>query len=352
MNLVTGGSGFIGSNFIKAAISKKSWSLVNFDALTYAGNPENLAAFDQDQNYVFRHGSICDRDMLDAVVFDAKPNYVVNFAAESHVDRSISDAGVFLQTNIFGTYTLLESALAYWRGLSSTKQKAFRYLHISTDEVYGSLTADAPGFTENSSFAPNSPYSASKASSDHLVRAYFHTYGLPVLTINCSNNYGPFQFPEKLIPLSIVKALQGETLPIYGDGQQIRDWLFVDDHCDAIFDTLEFGKIGETYNVGGNSERTNLQVVNLICQLLDELRPKKAGSFKEQIRFVQDRPGHDRRYSVDTNKIFKELSWKPKVSFNEGLRKTVIWYLSHPEWLEHVVSGEYLDWEEKHYGNQ
>ena len=351
MILVTGGAGFIGANFILDWLREVGEPVLNLDKLTYAGNLENLSELQGDPRYAFVQGDIGDRELLDRLFHRHKPRAVINFAAESHVDRSIHGPSDFVQTNIVGTFNLLESVRSYYGGLHEDEQKAFRVLHVSTDEVYGSLAKDDPAFTELNRYEPNSPYSASKAASDHLVRAYHHTYRLPVLTTNCSNNYGPYQFPEKLIPLMIVNALAGKPLPIYGDGQQVRDWLYVSDHCSAIRRVLEAGRLGETYNIGGWNEKPNLDIVGALCVLLDELRPRADGkSYREQITYVTDRPGHDRRYAIDARKIEHELAWKPAETFETGIRKTVQWYLDHPEWIANVQSGAYREWLSKHYG--
>ena len=351
MILVTGGAGFIGSNFVLDWLAGGGEPVVNLDALTYAGNLHNLDGLRGDARHVFVHGQIGDRALVDRLLAEHRPRAVVHFAAESHVDRSILGPEEFLRTNVYGTFTLLESARGHWSGLPDAEKAAFRFLHVSTDEVYGSLAAGAPAFTEDHVYEPNSPYSASKAASDHLVRAWHHTYGLPVLTTNCSNNYGPYHFPEKLIPLMIVNALAGKPLPVYGDGQQVRDWLYVADHCSAIRRVLEAGRLGETYNIGGWNEQTNLAIVHTICDLLDELQPRADGqSYAAQITPVQDRPGHDRRYAIDARKIERELGWKPAETFETGIRKTVQWYLAHPEWVQHVQSGSYRDWVQKQYG--
>jgi dTDP-glucose 4,6-dehydratase len=340
--LVTGGAGFIGSNFVLDWLAQSDEPIVTLDALTYAGNRENLASLDGDARHVFVQGDIGDRALVDRLLAEHRPRAVLHFAAESHVDRSIHGPAAFIKTNIEGTFTLLEAARAYWATLED--KQAFRFLHVSTDEVYGSLSPEAPAFTETHPFEPNSPYSASKAASDHLVRAWHHTYGLPVLTTNCSNNYGPYHFPEKLIPLVIVNALAGKPLPIYGDGQQVRDWLYVKDHCSAIRRVLEAGRLGETYNVGGWNEKTNLTIVHTICELLDELRPSPEGSYKRLITHVKDRPGHDRRYAIDARKLERELGWKPAETFETGIRKTVAWYLDNQAWVQRVQSGAYRDW--------
>ncbi|WP_374474133.1 dTDP-glucose 4,6-dehydratase [Arenimonas sp.] len=338
--LVTGGAGFIGGNFVLDAVAS-GVRVVNLDALTYAGNRDTLASLEGNPNHVFVHGDIGDHALVARLLAEHRPQAVVNFAAESHVDRSIDGPAAFVQTNVVGTFQLLEAARAYFKGLDAAGQAAFRFLHVSTDEVYGSL-GDEGKFTEETPYAPNSPYSASKAASDHLVRAYHHTYGLPVLTTNCSNNYGPFQFPEKLIPLVILKALAGEPLPVYGDGRNVRDWLYVKDHCAAIRRVLEAGRVGETYNVGGDAERQNIEVVKAICALLDQRRPRADGQPREsQITFVKDRPGHDRRYAIDASKLQDELGWRPTVSFEQGMAATVDWYLAHEAWVKRVLDGSY-----------
>jgi dTDP-glucose 4,6-dehydratase len=342
--LVTGGAGFIGSNFVLDWLEAVGEPVINLDALTYAGNLHNLDAIQGDARHVFVRGDIGDRALVDSLLTEHRPRAVLNFAAESHVDRSIHGPGEFMRTNVMGTFTLLEAVRGYWSGLPEGNKAGFRFLHVSTDEVYGSLAPGAPAFTETHAYAPNSPYSASKAASDHLVRAWHHTYGLPVLTTNCSNNYGPFHFPEKLIPLMIVNALAGKPLPVYGDGQQIRDWLYVRDHASAIRAVLAGGRISETYNVGGWNEKANLDIVHTICALLDELRPDAAGSYRRLITHVKDRPGHDRRYAIDARKIERELGWRPAETFDTGIRKTVQWYLDHPEWVANVQSGGYRDW--------
>lgn len=347
--LVTGGAGFIGSNFVQQWIDGGG-SAVTVDLLTYAGNRANLSALDAHPHHAFVHADICDAEAMAEVFREYRPNAIVHFAAESHVDRSIVDPGAFIRTNVQGTLTLLQQSRAFWAELDQPQRKAFRFLHVSTDEVYGSLKPEDPAFSETTPYAPNSPYAASKAGSDHLVRAYFHTYGLPVLTTNCSNNYGPYQFPEKLIPLVVLNALEGKPLPVYGDGQNVRDWLFVGDHCSAIRTVLAQGRPGETYNIGGNSERANLDVVNTICTLLDEISPNAAiGDRRGLIQFVPDRPGHDRRYAIDASKIARELGWQPTVSFEEGLRKTVQWYLDNTGWVENVRTGAYRDWIRQNY---
>lgn len=351
--LVTGGAGFIGANFVLDWLAGSSETVVNLDKLTYAGNLQTLSSLQGDQRHVFVHGDIGDSELVARLLQEHQPRAIVNFAAESHVDRSIHGPEDFIETNIVGTFRLLESVRAYWGGLSSQARQEFRFLHVSTDEVYGSLAADEPAFTETHQYQPNSPYSASKAASDHLVRSYHHTYGLPVLTTNCSNNYGPFHFPEKLIPLMIVNALAGKALPVYGDGQQIRDWLYVKDHCSAIRRVLEAGQLGEVYNVGGWNEKPNLEIVNRVCALLDELRPRNDGkAYAEQITYVTDRPGHDRRYAIDARKLERELGWKPAETFETGIRKTVEWYLANAEWVENVQSGNYRDWVEKNYAGR
>jgi dTDP-glucose 4,6-dehydratase len=350
MILVTGGAGFIGGNFVLDWLSdSKNEGIVNLDKLTYAGNLATLKSLDNDSRHVFVQGDIADYTLVLDLLKKHRIRAVINFAAESHVDRSIHGPSDFIQTNILGTFQLLEAVRAYWSELNLTEKEAFRFLHISTDEVYGSLESSEPAFSELNAFEPNSPYSASKAASDHLVRAWHHTYGLPVLTTNCSNNYGPYHFPEKLIPLCILNALAGKPLPIYGDGQQIRDWLFVKDHCSAIRRVLESGRLGQTYNVGGWNEKPNLEVVQTICTVLDQLRPKTNGSYTDQITFVKDRPGHDRRYAIDASKLESELAWRPVETFETGIRKTIEWYLNHSEWVDGVVSGSYRDWLKKQY---
>ena len=349
--LVTGGAGFIGSNFVLDWLQQSDEPVINLDALTYAGNPNNLAALAQDSRHIFVKGDIGDEALVSSLLAVHQPRAIVNFAAESHVDRSIHGPEDFIQANIVGTFRLLEATKAFWGSLSTDNQKRFRLLHISTDEVYGSLAPKAPAFTEQHCYAPNSPYSASKAASDHLVRAYHHTYGLPVLTTNCSNNYGPYQFPEKLIPLCVHSALTGKPLPLYGDGLQIRDWLYVADHCRAIQRVLDVGSPGEVYNIGGWNEKTNREVVYTLCTILDELRPRAdCTSYREQIISVQDRPGHDRRYAIDATKIERELGWKPAETFESGIRKTVQWYLDHQTWVQDVTSGDYRNWVNKQYG--
>ena len=349
--LVTGGAGFIGSNFVLDWLAQSDEKVINLDALTYAGNLENLVSLDGDARHLFIKGDIGDFDLLAKLLAEHQPRAVVNFAAESHVDRSIHGPEDFIQTNIVGTFRLLEAVRAFYGQLEEAAKNEFRFLHVSTDEVYGSLAADAPAFTETHQYEPNSPYSASKAASDHLVRAYHHTYSLPVLTTNCSNNYGPYHFPEKLIPLVIHNALAGKPLPIYGDGQQIRDWLYVKDHCSAIRRVLEAGNLGETYNVGGWNEKPNLEVVHTLCAILDELSPRADGQlYKEQITYVTDRPGHDRRYAIDASKIERELGWKPAETFETGIRKTVLWYLDNQAWVQNVTSGAYQNWVGQNYG--
>ena len=351
MILVTGGAGFIGSNFVLDWLAGSAEAVVNLDALTYAGNLENLASLKDDPRHIFVHGSIGDTALLGRLLAEHRPRAIVNFAAESHVDRSIHGPEDFIQTNIVGSFHLLEAVRAYWNGLPAVDQANFRFLHVSTDEVYGSLGKDDPAFAESNRYEPNSPYSASKAASDHLVRAYHHTYGLPVLTTNCSNNYGPYHFPEKLIPLVILNALAGKALPIYGDGQQIRDWLYVKDHCSAIRRVLEAGRVGETYNVGGWNEKPNLDVVHTLCAILDELQPRADGQpYQTQITYVTDRPGHDRRYAIDASKLERELGWKPAETFETGIRKTVQWYLANQAWVSNVTSGSYRQWLDKNYG--
>lgn len=349
--LVTGGAGFIGSNFVIDWLAQSDETVVNLDKLTYAGNRENLASLAGDPRHVFVHGDIGDFARVSQLLAERQPRAVINFAAESHVDRSIHGPGEFIKTNIVGTFQLLEALRAYWGALAAPEQTSFRLLHVSTDEVYGSLGKDDPAFTEQNRFEPNSPYSASKAASDHLVRAYHHTYGLPVLTTNCSNNYGPYHFPEKLIPLIIVNALAGKPLPVYGDGRQIRDWLYVKDHCSAIRRVLADGRVGETYNVGGWNEKANIEIVDAVCALLDELQPRADGKrYCEQITYVADRPGHDRRYAIDARKLENELGWKPAETFETGIRKTVAWYLANQPWVANVLSGSYREWVAKQYG--
>jgi len=350
MILVTGGAGFIGANFVLDWLAGNTESVVNLDKLTYAGNLHNLDSLQGDARHVFVQGDIGDRTRVDRLLAQYQPRAIINFAAESHVDRSIHGPEDFIQTNVVGTFRLLEAARHYWQALDAAKKEAFRFLHVSTDEVYGTLAPGAPAFTETHTCEPNSPYSASKAASDHLVRAWHHTYGLPVLTTNCSNNYGPLHFPEKLIPLMIVNALAGKPLPVYGDGMQIRDWLYVKDHCSAIRRVLEAGRVGETYNIGGWNEKPNIDIVNTVCALLDELRPRADGqSYRSQITYVKDRPGHDRRYAIDARKIERELAWRPAETFETGIRKTVQWYLHNPEWVAGVQTGAYRDWVQTQY---
>ena len=348
MILVTGGAGFIGSNFVLDWIAAEGTPVVNLDKLTYAGNPANLASLKGDSRYVFAQGDICDRTLIASLLQKHQPQAIVHFAAESHVDRSIHGPGEFVQTNVVGTFSLLEEARAYWGTLAEPAKSRFRFLHVSTDEVYGSLGSTDPAFSETTPYAPNSPYAASKAASDHLVRAYHHTYGMPVITTNCSNNYGPLQFPEKLIPLMILNALNGKPLPVYGDGKNVRDWLHVSDHCSGIRAALAKGKPGETYNIGGNSEKTNLEVVHTVCTILDELHPAGAPHAK-LITYVKDRPGHDQRYAINAEKIRRELGWEPQERFEKGLSKTVEWYLTHDDWIQNVVSGDYRKWVDLNY---
>lgn len=349
MILVTGGAGFIGANFVLDWLAATDEPVVNLDKLTYAGNLESLTSLKDDERHIFVRGDICDRALLDRLLAQHRPRAIIHFAAESHVDRSIHGPAEFIRTNVEGTFALLEAARDYWSTLAGDSKQDFRFLHVSTDEVYGSLgPTDAP-FTENHPSQPNSPYSASKAASDHLVRAWHHTYGLPVLTTNCSNNYGPYQFPEKLIPLMIANALAGIALPIYGDGLNVRDWLFVTDHCAAIRKVLAQGRLGETYNVGGWNEMPNIEIVHVLCDLLDELRPCDNGSYRRLITYVKDRPGHDRRYAIDARKIERELGWRPAETFQSGIRKTMQWYLENQAWVQHVQSGEYQHWIEKNY---
>lgn len=348
--LVTGGAGFIGSNFVLKWMEAEPSLIVNLDLLTYAGNPANLAAVEGDSRYRLVCGDICNAELIATLLSEHQPRAIVHFAAESHVDRSITGPEAFIRTNVHGTFTLLEQTRHYLSGLDEANRRAFRFLHVSTDEVYGSLGPDDPAFSETTAYAPNSPYAASKAASDHLVRSYYHTYGVPVVTTNCSNNYGPFQFPEKLIPLIILNALEGKPLPVYGDGRNVRDWLYVEDHCSAIRAALDRGRPGQTYNIGGNSERKNLEVVKTICDLVDEMRPDPSlGPRSELITFVADRPGHDRRYAIDASKINRELGWRPAISFESGLRKTVAWYLEHGSWVESVRTGAYRDWIRQNY---
>ncbi len=350
MILVTGGAGFIGANFVLDWLAHSDEPVLNLDKLTYAGNLHNLDSLHGDARHLFVQGDIGDRALLDRLLAQHQPRAVLHFAAESHVDRSIHGPEDFIQTNVVGTFRLLEAVRQYWRALPATQKEAFRFLHVSTDEVYGTLSPDEPAFAETHQIEPNSPYSASKAASDHLVRAWHHTYGLPVVTTNCSNNYGPLHFPEKLIPLVIVNALAGKPLPIYGDGKQVRDWLYVRDHCSAIRRVLQAGRLGEVYNVGGWNEMTNIDIVKTVCSLLDELRPRADGQpYAAQITYVQDRPGHDRRYAIDARKLERELGWKPAETFETGIRKTVQWYLANPEWVANVQSGAYREWVAKQY---
>ncbi len=354
MILVTGGAGFIGANFVLDWLAQSDEPVINLDVLSYAGNCENLASLSGDERHIFVQGDIADSALVDSLLAQYQPRTIINFAAESHVDRSIHGPEDFIQTNIVGTFRLLEAVRAYWNNLQDEAKQNFRFLHVSTDEVYGSLAKDDPAFTETHRYEPNSPYSASKAASDHLVRAYHHTYALPVLTTNCSNNYGPFHFPEKLIPLMIVNALAGKPLPVYGDGQQIRDWLYVKDHCSAIRRVLEAGKVGEVYNIGGWNEKPNIDIVHTVCGILDELRPlsntqSPLSSYRNLITYVTDRPGHDRRYAIDASKIERELGWKPAETFDTGIRKTVQWYLENQDWVANVQSGTYREWVEKNY---
>jgi len=348
--LVTGAAGFIGSNFVLDWFLNHDEKIISLDLLTYAGNLSNLSSLNAKSEHHFVKGDIGDRALVSNLLKENQVRAILNFAAESHVDRSIEGPGEFIKTNIVGTYNLLESAREYWNQLNEVNKNKFRFLHVSTDEVFGSLESHEPPFSESNPYKPNSPYSASKASSDHLIRAWFHTYQLPVITTNCSNNYGPFHFPEKLIPLCILNALNGKPLPIYGNGQQIRDWLYVKDHCSAIREVLSNGKVGETYNIGGWNEKSNLDVVNMLCDILDKLKPNKNGkSYKEQITFVKDRPGHDRRYAIDASKIERELKWRPQETFESGLLKTVSWYLENQNWCNEILSGEYQHWMEKQY---
>jgi dTDP-glucose 4,6-dehydratase len=348
--LVTGGAGFIGSNFVLDWLANVGTPVVNLDLLTYAGNPANLHTISSDSRHLLVRGDICDTQLVPALLHEHRPRAIVHFAAESHVDRSIVAPGAFINTNIQGTFNLLEQAKAYWNQLSGNSKETFRFLHVSTDEVYGSLAPDAPPFSETTPYAPNSPYAASKAASDHLVRAYHHTFGLPVLTTNCSNNYGPFQFPEKLIPLMILNALEGKPLPVYGDGRNVRDWLFVTDHCSAIRTVLEKAKPGSTYNIGGNNERTNLEVVTAICDLVDDLcQPAGPGPRRNLITYVKDRPGHDRRYAIDATRLLQDLGWSPSERFETALGRTVGWYLNNLEWVKNVRTGAYLTWIKTNY---
>lgn len=349
MILVTGGAGFIGSNFILDWLRGSAEPVLNLDMLTYAGNLENLASLKGDARHIFVQGDIGDRALVARLLHEHRPRAIVNFAAESHVDRSIHGPEDFIQTNVVGTFHLLEETRGYWGGLPETEKSDFRFLHVSTDEVYGSLGPNDPAFTETTPYAPNSPYSSSKAASDHLVRAYHHTYGLPTLTTNCSNNYGPYQFPEKLIPLMILNAMHGKPLPVYGDGMNVRDWLYVGDHCAAIREVLARGRLGETYNIGGWNEKPNIEIVKTVCALLDEFKPDPAGPRERLIAYVKDRPGHDRRYAIDARKIERELAWRPVETFETGIRKTVQWYLDNMAWVEHIASGEYRNWVAKQY---
>lgn len=349
MILITGGAGFIGANFVLDWLEKKDEPVVNLDKLTYAGNLKNLSGLKRDTRHIFVQGDIGDRDLVRKLLEQHRPRAIINFAAESHVDRSIHGPEDFIQTNVVGTFHLLEETRRHWLSRPEAEQANFRFLHVSTDEVYGSLGPTDAAFTESTAFAPNSPYSASKASSDHLVRAYHHTYGLPVLTTNCSNNYGPYQFPEKLIPLMILNASQGKPLPIYGDGMNVRDWLYVTDHCSAIRTVLVNGRLGETYNIGGWNEMPNIEIVKTVCALLDEMRPDAAGPYARLLNYVKDRPGHDRRYAIDASKIHNELNWKPAETFDTGIRKTVRWYLDNMGWVENVASGEYRKWLDTNY---
>jgi dTDP-glucose 4,6-dehydratase len=350
--LVTGGAGFIGSNFVNNWLAQSDEPVVNLDALTYAGNLHNLDALRGDRRHVFVRGDIGDRALVDRLLTQHRPRAIINFAAESHVDRSIHGPGEFMRTNVLGTFGLLEAVRAHWSAQDEPTKAQFRFMHVSTDEVYGSLDPGASAFTETHRYEPNSPYSASKAASDHLVRAWHHTYGLPVLTTNCSNNYGPYHFPEKLIPLMIVNALAGKPLPVYGDGMQVRDWLYVGDHCSAIRTVLARGRVGETYNVGGWNEKPNIEIVHTICALLDELRPSAEGSYARLVTHVKDRPGHDRRYAIDARKIERELGWRPAETFESGIRKTLQWYLDHADWVADVQSGGYRDWLATQYGTR
>ncbi|TAK89867.1 MAG: dTDP-glucose 4,6-dehydratase [Burkholderiaceae bacterium] len=353
MLLMTGSAGFIGANFVHNWCAQSTEAIVSLDKLTYAGNAANLAALPPGAAHQLEVGDIGDRALVQQLLRTHQPRAVLHFAAESHVDRSIHGPGEFIQTNVVGTFNLLQEVLGYWRSLDAAAQSTFRFLHVSTDEVYGSLQADDPAFCETTPYQPNSPYSASKAASDHLVRAWHHTYGLPVLTTNCSNNYGPYQFPEKLIPLMIHHALGGKPLPIYGDGKNVRDWLYVTDHCDAIRTVLARGRLGETYNIGGNNEMTNLEIVHLLCDRLDALRPRRDGqSYRTQITYVPDRPGHDRRYAIDARKIAGELGWTPRETFASGIEKTIAWYLDHADWVENITSGQYRQWLEQNYGDK
>jgi len=349
--LITGGAGFIGSNFILQRMERDSSFIVNLDKLTYAGNPRNLKTIADMRRYEFVHGDIADRDLVKSLLERRKPRAILHFAAESHVDRSIRGPDDFIRTNVDGTFALLEEVRAYWAGLAEQEKTGFRFLHVSTDEVYGSLGPGDPAFSETTAYAPNSPYAASKAASDHLVRAYHHTYGLPVLTTNCSNNYGRFQFPEKLIPLMILNARDGKLLPVYGDGQNIRDWLYVEDHCEAIATVLARGRVGQTYNIGGWNEKRNIDIVETICDIVDEMAGRCGAPRRELIRFVKDRPGHDRRYAMDATKMERELGWRPLETFETGIRKTVRWYMENEEWVREVTSGNYRQWIETHYSS-
>ncbi len=352
MLLVTGGAGFIGSNFVLSTLAAAGEPIVNLDKLTYAGNLRNLDSLKGDARHAFVRGDILDRALLRRLFAEHRPRAVVHFAAESHVDRSIHGPAAFVETNVNGSFALLEEARAYWSSLGGAEKDAFRFLHVSTDEVYGSLGPGDPAFSETTAYAPNSPYAASKAASDHMVRAYYHTYGLPTVTTNCSNNYGPYQFPEKLIPLMIHNALAGKPLPVYGDGQNVRDWLYVLDHCTAIREVLARGRPGEVYNIGGSSEMKNIEVVTTLCALLDEARPRAKGSYAELISYVKDRPGHDRRYAIDASKIRRELGWQPNESFASGMKRTVHWYLEHAAWVAEVTSGAYRDWVDRNYAQR
>jgi dTDP-glucose 4,6-dehydratase len=352
MIFVTGGAGFIGANFVLDWLAHDSEPVLVIDKLTYAGNRDNLASAEASANFHFAQTDICDRAAVAKLLAQYRPRAVVHFAAESHVDRSIHGPGEFVRTNINGTFELLEAVRSYWGAIGGAERAAFRFLHVSTDEVYGSLSESDPAFSETTPYAPNSPYAASKAASDHLVRAYHHTYGLPTLTTNCSNNYGPFQFPEKLIPLVTLNALDGKSLPVYGDGRNIRDWLFVSDHCTAIRRVLEAGRLGETYNIGGKSEKRNIEVVRTICGILDELRPKASGRYEDQITFVTDRPGHDRRYAIDPTKTEGELGWRPAETFETGIRRTLHWYLQNTEWVNRVRDGRYREWVDQQYSQR
>lgn len=351
--LVTGGAGFIGSNFLHTFLSRDLGTVINLDKLTYAGNLQNLESLANNSHHIFVKGDIGDRKLVSKLLDEHRPQAIINFAAESHVDRSIAAPDDFIQTNVVGTFNLLQQSFNYWHSLTDATKKTFRFLHVSTDEVYGSLRHNDPAFSETTPYSPNSPYSASKAASDHLVRAYYHTYGLPTLTTNCSNNYGPYQFPEKLIPLVIHNALNGKPIPVYGDGSNIRDWLYVTDHCQAIVEILEKGRSGEVYNIGGNSEKTNLEVVNTICRILDEISPlPDHESYLKLITFVKDRPGHDQRYAIDASKIRDEIGWAPVETFKTGLQKTVRWYLDNSQWVQNVTSGVYQNWIERNYGKR